>query len=73
MYKPTAYNEETNDLTCETALSPLRSGRREHRAREFLGEQDTDNDNRTPSRQPLDEIGNRQTSRIDLFPRQRGV
>jgi len=55
MYKPTTYNEEAMKIACDNALSLLKSGRREHRARKFLSEQDTDNDNKTPSRQPFKE------------------
>ncbi len=42
-------------LACDNALNLLKSGRREHRARKFLSEQDSGNDNKTPSRQPLKE------------------
>ena len=54
MYKPTTYNEDAMRMACENALALLKTGRRDHRAKKLLCEQDASKD-KTPSRQTLDE------------------
>ena len=51
VFKPTTYNESLMRMMCDSALTSLKNGRREHRARKFLADQDGLKENqRTPSR-----------------------